>query len=104
MLLMKPQQRGVVRQQSGNRRGFTAALLPWAMVFVLSLPVQTVQGQFSPSVSAGYWLNSHFKLRGNASHAFRVPSLTSYQEVQMVAMPGRAVVAGVEVAVYSGKK
>jgi iron complex outermembrane receptor protein len=29
---------------------------------------------------------------------------TSYQEVQMVAMPGRAVVAGVEVVVFSGKK
>jgi iron complex outermembrane receptor protein len=37
---------------------------------------RSVQGQFSPSVSAGYWLNSRFKLRGNASHAFRVPSLT----------------------------
>ena len=37
---------------------------------------RSVQGQFSPSVSAGYWLNSHFKFRGNLSHAFRVPSLT----------------------------
>lgn len=37
---------------------------------------RSVQGQFSPSVSAGYWLNSHLKIRGNISHAFRVPSLT----------------------------
>jgi iron complex outermembrane receptor protein len=37
---------------------------------------RSVQGQFSPSVSAGYWMNSHLKLRGNVSHAFRVPSLT----------------------------
>jgi hypothetical protein len=29
---------------------------------------------------------------------------SSYQEVQMVSMPGRAVVAGVEIAVVSGKK
>jgi iron complex outermembrane receptor protein len=29
---------------------------------------------------------------------------TSYQEVQMVSMPGRAVVAGVEIAIFSGKK
>jgi iron complex outermembrane receptor protein len=29
---------------------------------------------------------------------------TSYQEVQMVSMPGRAIVAGVEVVVFSGKK
>jgi iron complex outermembrane receptor protein len=37
---------------------------------------RSVQGQFSPSVSAGYWLKSRLKLRGNVSHAFRVPSLT----------------------------
>ncbi len=37
---------------------------------------RSVQGDFSPSASAGYWLNSHFKLRGNVSHAFRVPSMT----------------------------
>jgi iron complex outermembrane receptor protein len=37
---------------------------------------RSVQGQFSPSVSAGYWVNSHLKFRGNLSHAFRVPSLT----------------------------
>jgi len=37
---------------------------------------RSVQGQFSPSVSAGYWLDSHLKFRGNVSHAFRVPSLT----------------------------
>jgi iron complex outermembrane receptor protein len=35
-----------------------------------------VQGQFSPSISAGYWANSHLKFRGNVSHAFRVPSMT----------------------------
>ena len=37
---------------------------------------RSVQGQFSPSVSAGYWANSHLKFRGNVSHAFRVPSMT----------------------------
>jgi iron complex outermembrane receptor protein len=37
---------------------------------------RSVEGQFSPSISAGYWLNSRFKIRGNATHAFRVPSLT----------------------------
>ncbi len=37
---------------------------------------RSVQGQFSPSVSAGYWMNSHFKFRGNASRAFRVPTMT----------------------------
>ena len=37
---------------------------------------RSVQGQFSPSLSAGYWMNSHLKIRGNLSHAFRVPSLT----------------------------
>ncbi|HXW13515.1 MAG TPA: TonB-dependent receptor [Terriglobia bacterium] len=37
---------------------------------------RSVQGQFSPSISAGYWMNSHLKFRGNVSHAFRVPSMT----------------------------
>jgi iron complex outermembrane receptor protein len=37
---------------------------------------RSYQGDFSPSASAGYWLNSHFKFRGNASHAFRVPTMT----------------------------
>lgn len=37
---------------------------------------RSVQGRFSPSASAGYWLNSHLKIRGNISHAFRVPTLT----------------------------
>ena len=37
---------------------------------------RSVQGQFSPSLSAGYWFDSHLKFRGNVSHAFRVPSLT----------------------------
>ncbi len=37
---------------------------------------RSVQGQLSPSVSAGYWANSHLKFRGNVSHAFRVPSMT----------------------------
>jgi iron complex outermembrane receptor protein len=31
---------------------------------------------FSPSVSAAYWLSSKLKLRGSASHAFRLPSYT----------------------------
>ena len=37
---------------------------------------RSVRGEFSPSLSAGYWINSHLKLRGDASHAFRVPTLT----------------------------
>lgn len=31
---------------------------------------------FSPTVTAGYWLSSHLKLRASAAHAFRVPSYT----------------------------
>ena len=30
----------------------------------------------SPSVSGGVWLNSHWKLRASASHAFRLPTYT----------------------------
>ena len=37
---------------------------------------RSVQGDFSPSASAGYWVSSHFKFRGNISHAFRVPTMT----------------------------
>ena len=50
---------------------------------------RSVQGQFSPSVSAGYWLNSHLKFRGNVSHAFRVPSLTDlyYHDPTSVGSP-----------------
>jgi len=32
--------------------------------------------QFSPNASAGYWLSPHFKLRGGASRAFRIPTYT----------------------------
>ncbi len=32
--------------------------------------------QFSPTVSMGYWLSEHFKLRASASRAFRLPSFT----------------------------
>jgi iron complex outermembrane recepter protein len=34
------------------------------------------QGQFSPMVSGGYWLNSRAKLRAGIHRAFRMPSLT----------------------------
>jgi outer membrane cobalamin receptor len=37
---------------------------------------RNLAGEFSPSVSGGFWLSSHFKLRASASHAFRVPSYT----------------------------
>jgi len=40
---------------------------------------ENVQGstvESSPSVSGGIWLNSHLKIRANASHAFRLPSYT----------------------------
>jgi iron complex outermembrane receptor protein len=33
-------------------------------------------GQLSPTVSAGYWLSSHAKLRASISRAYRVPSFT----------------------------
>lgn len=50
---------------------------------------RSVQGQFSPSLSAGYWLNSRLKFRGNISHAFRVPSLTDlyYHDPTSVGSP-----------------
>jgi iron complex outermembrane receptor protein len=32
--------------------------------------------EFSPSVSGGYWVSSHVKLRASASHAFRLPTYT----------------------------
>ncbi len=32
--------------------------------------------QFSPSVSGGYWISSHLKLRASISHAFRLPTYT----------------------------
>ncbi len=34
------------------------------------------QQSFSPTVSAGYWLSSRFKLKASASHAFRLPTFT----------------------------
>ena len=34
------------------------------------------QGQFSPTLSAGYWLGSKAKLRAGVHRAFRMPSLT----------------------------
>jgi len=37
---------------------------------------QSGRGQFSPTLSAGFWLNSRLKLRAGAARAFRVPSLT----------------------------
>src|SRR5581483_10021463 len=32
--------------------------------------------EFSPTFAGGYWLTSHIKLRGAASHAFRLPTYT----------------------------
>lgn len=37
---------------------------------------RSISGAFSPSVTGGVWLSQHFKLRGSASAAFRVPSYT----------------------------
>ncbi len=34
------------------------------------------QKKFSPSISGGYWVNSHFKLHGSVSSAFRLPTFT----------------------------
>ena len=50
---------------------------------------RSVAGEFSPSASAGYWINPHLKLRGNASHAFRVPTLTDlyYHDPTSVGSP-----------------
>jgi iron complex outermembrane receptor protein len=36
----------------------------------------STRGEFSPSVAAGYWLKAGFKLKGSASHAFRLPTYT----------------------------
>ena len=36
----------------------------------------STRGEFSPSVTAGYWLKAGFKLKGSASHAFRLPTYT----------------------------
>ncbi len=53
------------------------ALKRWSFNFAAREEVyRSYQGEFSPSASAGYWLDSHFKFRGNVSHAFRVPTLT----------------------------
>jgi outer membrane cobalamin receptor len=32
--------------------------------------------EFSPTVAAGYWISSSWRLRGSASHAFRLPTYT----------------------------
>jgi iron complex outermembrane recepter protein len=37
---------------------------------------RSFQGQLSPTLSAGYWLTSRFKLRASSSRAFRLPTLT----------------------------
>ena len=34
------------------------------------------RGEFSPTIAAGYWLRAGFKLKGSASHAFRLPTYT----------------------------
>ena len=34
------------------------------------------QQDFSPTVSGGYWLSQHVKLKASASHAFRLPTYT----------------------------
>lgn len=36
----------------------------------------STRGEFSPSMAAGYWLKAGFKLKGSASHAFRLPTYT----------------------------
>ena len=36
----------------------------------------STRGEFSPTVAAGYWLKAGFKLKGSASHAFRLPTYT----------------------------
>ena len=36
----------------------------------------STRGEFSPSLAAGYWLRAGFKLKANASHAFRLPTYT----------------------------
>lgn len=36
----------------------------------------STRGEFSPSIAAGYWLGNGFKLRGSASHGFRIPTYT----------------------------
>jgi iron complex outermembrane receptor protein len=36
----------------------------------------STRGEFSPTAAAGYWLKAGFKLKGSASHAFRLPTYT----------------------------
>lgn len=47
-------------------------------------------GQFSPTVAAGAWLNSHLKLRASASRAFRLPGYTDlyYHDPANLGSPG----------------
>ncbi len=42
----------------------------------------STRGEFSPNVSAGYWLGRGLKLRASVSHAFRIPTYTDlyYQD------------------------
>jgi iron complex outermembrane receptor protein len=37
---------------------------------------RSISGQFSPTVTGGFWLSQRFKLRGSVSRAFRIPSYT----------------------------
>jgi iron complex outermembrane receptor protein len=37
---------------------------------------RSVRGEFVPAMDAGYWINTHLKLRGGVSRSFRVPSMT----------------------------
>ncbi len=37
---------------------------------------RSLDHQFSPSASAGYWLSEHLKLRGSISRGFRLPTFT----------------------------
>lgn len=65
----------------GRMAGYVALDVRALQRFSFSLGVReeiyrAVQGQFSPSLSAGYWVNSHLKLRAGTSRAFRLPSLT----------------------------
>jgi iron complex outermembrane receptor protein len=76
----------IVSNNLGNHvRGRLAGYLTWDVRawrrFSFSAGVReetyrTAHGQFSPALSAGYWLNAHAKLRGEVSKAFRIPSLT----------------------------
>lgn len=76
----------IVSNNLGNHqrdRGAAYASLDWRALrrfsFTLAGREELYTGgnrQFTPAVSAGYWIDSHWKLRASASRAYRLPTYT----------------------------